>query len=37
MAFVGPRRYVVVVLRVGGTKLSDINLVLQRKPLSGKT
>ena len=30
-------RYVVVVLHVGGTKLSDIRLVLQREPRSGKT
>jgi ADP-ribose pyrophosphatase YjhB (NUDIX family) len=37
MAFVGPSRYVVVVLHVGGTKLSDIKLVLQREPRSGKT
>jgi 8-oxo-dGTP pyrophosphatase MutT (NUDIX family) len=37
MAFVGPGRYVVVVLHVGGTKLSDIKLVLQREPRSSKT
>jgi 8-oxo-dGTP pyrophosphatase MutT (NUDIX family) len=37
MAFVVPGRYVVVVLHVGGTKLSDIKLVLQREPRSGKT
>jgi ADP-ribose pyrophosphatase YjhB (NUDIX family) len=37
MAFVGPGRYVVVVLHVGGTKLSDIKLVLQREPPFGKT
>jgi ADP-ribose pyrophosphatase YjhB (NUDIX family) len=37
MAFVGPRRYVVVVLHVGGTKLSDVKLVLQREPHTGKT
>jgi 8-oxo-dGTP pyrophosphatase MutT (NUDIX family) len=37
MAFVGPVRYVVVVLHVGGTKLSDVKLVLQREPRSGKT
>jgi 8-oxo-dGTP pyrophosphatase MutT (NUDIX family) len=30
-------RYVVVVLHVRGTKLSDIKLVLQREPRSGKT
>jgi ADP-ribose pyrophosphatase YjhB (NUDIX family) len=37
MASVGLRRYVVVVLHVGGTKLSDIKLVLQLEPRSGKT
>jgi ADP-ribose pyrophosphatase YjhB (NUDIX family) len=37
MASVGPRRYVVVVLHVGGTKLSDVKLVLQREPCTGKT
>jgi hypothetical protein len=37
MAFVGPTRYVVVVLHVGGTKLSDIKLVLQREPRFGNT
>jgi hypothetical protein len=37
MAFVGHGRYVVVVLHVGGTKLSDIELVLQREPNSGTT
>jgi 8-oxo-dGTP pyrophosphatase MutT (NUDIX family) len=37
MAFVGHGRYVVAVLHVGGTKLSDIKLVLQRAPRSGKT
>jgi ADP-ribose pyrophosphatase YjhB (NUDIX family) len=37
MASVGAGRYVVVVLHVGGTKLSDIKLVLQREPRSGKT
>jgi ADP-ribose pyrophosphatase YjhB (NUDIX family) len=36
MAFVGPGRYLVV-LHVGGTKLSDIKLVLQREPRYGKT
>jgi ADP-ribose pyrophosphatase YjhB (NUDIX family) len=36
MASIGPGRYVVVVLHVGGTKLSDINLVLQREPRFGK-
>jgi 8-oxo-dGTP pyrophosphatase MutT (NUDIX family) len=37
MASVGPGRYVVVVLHVGGTKLSDVKLVLQREPRSIKT
>jgi hypothetical protein len=37
MASVGPRRYVVVVLDVGGTKLSDVKLVLQREPRSCRT
>jgi ADP-ribose pyrophosphatase YjhB (NUDIX family) len=37
MAYVGFGRYVVVVLHVGGTKLSDIKLVLQREPRSSKT
>jgi 8-oxo-dGTP pyrophosphatase MutT (NUDIX family) len=37
MAYVGPGRYVVVVLHVIGTKLSDIKLVLQREPRFGKT
>jgi hypothetical protein len=37
MAYVGPRRYVVVVLHVGGTKLSNAKLVLQREPRTGKT
>jgi 8-oxo-dGTP pyrophosphatase MutT (NUDIX family) len=37
MASVGPGRYVVVVLHVGGTKLSNVKLVLQREPHTGKT
>jgi 8-oxo-dGTP pyrophosphatase MutT (NUDIX family) len=37
MASVGVGRYLVVVLRVGGTKLSDVKLVLQREPRSSKT
>jgi 8-oxo-dGTP pyrophosphatase MutT (NUDIX family) len=37
MAYVGHGRYVVVVLHVGGSKLSDVKLVLQREPCSGKT
>jgi 8-oxo-dGTP pyrophosphatase MutT (NUDIX family) len=38
MASVGPGRDVVVVLHVGGTKLSNVKLVLlQREPRTGKT
>jgi 8-oxo-dGTP pyrophosphatase MutT (NUDIX family) len=37
MASFGPGRYVVVVLHVGGTKLSDVKLVLQPEPRTGKT
>jgi hypothetical protein len=37
MASVGYGRYVVVVLHVGGSKLADVKLVLQREPRSGKT
>jgi 8-oxo-dGTP pyrophosphatase MutT (NUDIX family) len=37
MASIGHGRYVVVVLHVGGSKLSDIKLVLQREPRSSKT
>jgi 8-oxo-dGTP pyrophosphatase MutT (NUDIX family) len=37
MAFVGPGHYVVIVIHVGGTKLSDVKLVLQREPRSGET
>jgi hypothetical protein len=37
MAYVEPGRYVVVVLHVGGTTLSDIKLVFQREHRSGKT
>jgi 8-oxo-dGTP pyrophosphatase MutT (NUDIX family) len=36
MASVGPGRYVVIVLHVGGSKLADFKLVLQREPRSGK-
>jgi hypothetical protein len=36
MASIGPGRYVVVVLHVGGSKLADTKLVLQREPRSGK-
>jgi 8-oxo-dGTP pyrophosphatase MutT (NUDIX family) len=37
MASVGPGRYVVVVLHVGGTKLFKVKLVLQREPPTDKT
>jgi 8-oxo-dGTP pyrophosphatase MutT (NUDIX family) len=37
MALVGPGHYVVLVIHVGGTKLSDVKLVLQREPRTGKT
>jgi 8-oxo-dGTP pyrophosphatase MutT (NUDIX family) len=37
MAFVGPGRYVVVVIHVGGTKLSNVKLMLQLEPRTGKT
>jgi tRNA(Met) C34 N-acetyltransferase TmcA len=37
MAPIGRGRYVVVVLRVGGSKLSDIKLMSQREPSSSKT
>jgi 8-oxo-dGTP pyrophosphatase MutT (NUDIX family) len=37
MASVGLGHYVVVVLHVGGSKASDIKLVLQREPRTGKT
>ena len=37
MASVGPGRYVVVVIHVGGTKLSNVKLVLQREPRTSKT
>jgi 8-oxo-dGTP pyrophosphatase MutT (NUDIX family) len=37
MASVGHGRYVVVVLHVGGTKLSNVKLVIQREPRTGKT
>jgi 8-oxo-dGTP pyrophosphatase MutT (NUDIX family) len=37
MASVGPCHYVVVVLHVGGSKASDIKLVLQLEPRYGKT
>jgi ADP-ribose pyrophosphatase YjhB (NUDIX family) len=37
MASVGPGRYVVVTIHVGGTKLSNVKLVLQREPRTGKT
>jgi ADP-ribose pyrophosphatase YjhB (NUDIX family) len=37
MASVGLGRFVVVVIHVGGTRLSNIKLVLQREPRTGKT
>jgi 8-oxo-dGTP pyrophosphatase MutT (NUDIX family) len=37
MASLGPGHYVVLVIHVGGTKLLDLKLVLQREPRSGKT
>jgi ADP-ribose pyrophosphatase YjhB (NUDIX family) len=37
MASIGPRHYVVIAIHVGGTKLSDVKLVLQREPRTGKT
>jgi 8-oxo-dGTP pyrophosphatase MutT (NUDIX family) len=37
MASFGPGRYMVVVICVGGTKLSNAKLVLQREPRTGKT
>jgi 8-oxo-dGTP pyrophosphatase MutT (NUDIX family) len=37
MASVGPGRYVVVVLHVARTNLSDVKLVLQREPRTGIT
>jgi ADP-ribose pyrophosphatase YjhB (NUDIX family) len=37
MASVGPDRYVVVVLHVRGTKFSNVEMVLQREPRTGKT
>jgi hypothetical protein len=37
MASTGPGRYVVVVLHLGGIKLADVKLVLQREPRYGKT
>jgi ADP-ribose pyrophosphatase YjhB (NUDIX family) len=37
MPSLGPGHYVVLVIHVGGTKLSDVKLVLQREPRFGKT
>ena len=37
MASLGPGHYAVMVIHVGGTKPSDLKLVLQREPRSGKT
>jgi hypothetical protein len=37
MASTGHGRYVVVVIHVGGTKMSNVKLVLQIEPRTGKT
>jgi ADP-ribose pyrophosphatase YjhB (NUDIX family) len=37
MASVGPGRFVVLVIHVGGTKLLNVKRVLQREPRTGKT
>jgi 8-oxo-dGTP pyrophosphatase MutT (NUDIX family) len=37
MASLGPGHYVVLEVHVGGTKPSDLKLILQREPRSGKT
>jgi ADP-ribose pyrophosphatase YjhB (NUDIX family) len=37
MAFVGPGRYVVLVIHVGGATMSNVKLVLQREPRTDKT
>jgi hypothetical protein len=37
MASLGPSNYMVVVMLVGGSKASDIKLVLQCEPRTGKT
>jgi 8-oxo-dGTP pyrophosphatase MutT (NUDIX family) len=37
MASLGPGHYVVLVIHVGGTRPSEVKLVLQREPRSGKT
>jgi 8-oxo-dGTP pyrophosphatase MutT (NUDIX family) len=37
MASIGPGRYVVVVIHVGVTNLSNVKLMLQREPRIGKT
>jgi 8-oxo-dGTP pyrophosphatase MutT (NUDIX family) len=37
MASIGHGHFVVVVIHVGGTKLSDVKLVLQREPRTGTT
>jgi ADP-ribose pyrophosphatase YjhB (NUDIX family) len=37
MASLGPGHYVVLVIHVGGTKPSDLKLILQREPCSGIT
>jgi hypothetical protein len=37
MASLGPGNYVVVTLHVGGSKVSDIKLVLQREPRASRS
>jgi 8-oxo-dGTP pyrophosphatase MutT (NUDIX family) len=37
MAYVGHGRYVIVAIHVGRAKLSNVKLVLQREPRTGKT
>ena len=37
MASLGAGHYVVLVIHVGGTKRSDLKLVFQREPRSGRT
>jgi hypothetical protein len=37
MVAVGPCNYVVILLNVGGSKVSDMKLVLQREPRTRKT
>jgi hypothetical protein len=37
MASLGPENYVVVVPPIGGSKASDIKVILHREPRTGKT